>query len=70
MRRRKFIEKIFILDLIVDKLLLQGVPYDKSYLIGLSIDHLDIPRNAAPIIPASFPSFAITTSVFLGEFFV
>lgn len=26
-----------------------------------------LPRNAAPIIPASFPSFAITISVFLAE---
>lgn len=26
-----------------------------------------LPRNAAPIIPASFPSFAIMISVFLAE---
>lgn len=31
---------------------------------------LALPRKAAPIIPASFPSFAITISVFLGEFLV
>ena len=33
-------------------------------------NYFAFPRNAAPIIPASFPSFAITISVFFFEFLV